>query len=362
MPRRRKVGLSSAQDRYLGYVHNLITRDPLWYEFLRFPHFDKLYRSYFDPEGQDAQRQYWEHQDRLRRKWGVDVKPLPPWPHEAPEGSLDESIAYLKDKNPRTWTSEELELYCDRMFSKGVRPQRLQTSGSWWPLQWTVNSGCVGRELMNELHPLDRGARGFWTGTTSSCLSLVQGVPVEGWDGYHGRPCFGAHRVSLDQAHTVTLEVDLASITIRNLDDIAAEIKKVLRTTLPFAQNAPKRKSPKDLDFLRTITPKAFDRALKAYDLHMREGLTLAETAKRLKRSQTRVEADVKRVYRAIHRKDHTARRRRIDNPAKGIEPYHCPKHAPKGCPEGCKHMNDWLTKVNRVLPTDTTGTHRGTR
>jgi predicted ArsR family transcriptional regulator len=153
------------------------------------------------------------------------------------------------------------------------------------------------------------------------------------------------------------MEVNLASITRRNLQDVAAEVKKIISTALEYA--APRHG---ELDFLPTISSKMFDRAIAAYDLHMREGLTLTEIAKRKRWSPDQVEKDVKRIYRAIHRKGYTARRRRIDTPAEGFELYHCDKHAPKECPEGCEYMNDWLTKFNRTSPTDTTGSGRRSR
>lgn len=79
----------------------------------------------------------------------------------------------------------------------------------------------------------------------------------------------------------------------------------------------------------------------------MKEGLSFAEIARRLKISPSRVEENVKRIYRAIHRKLYTARRRRIDAPAEGIALYCCPKYA-QDCPPGCHFMKNWLESANR--------------
>lgn len=352
MAKTRKVGLVHRERRLLGYLRALITRDPLTDEFLQSPCSMRL--------TDDDYKLYCKYQDRFSLKWGVGVSvdALPPWPSELSNEQIPDR---LKDfKNKKEWDHSDLALWCHWMFASGIKPKHVMVGLSSWPIRWTVNGGCVGRDLLNRI--LDAGKErflyGFFDSFTTACKELSEGRLTEGWDGYHGRPCFALRQEDLNSAHSVTLEVDLASITTRNLNDVAKEIKQTLKAVLKYAPHAPKRKQSGDLDFLRTISPKQFDLTITAYDLHMREGLTLAETARRLGRSQTRIEADVKRIYLAIHRKGYTARRRRLDTPAEGIEKYYCPKHG-RGCPEKCEYMNTWLERANRALPTESTGTGR---
>jgi hypothetical protein len=351
MPRRRKVGITHFSKILTRYLLELVVRDPLTHNFLA--------SSYYEPQSDEDWKHYHEHQSKFIAKWGVNVKPLPPGPSELPENQIDERVKHLKDK--KKWDKYDLEAWCQWMFAAGIKPKHIRISNSWWPLQWTVNGGCVGRELNRKLLSLDCGAKGYWDGTMSACLSLAQGSPVEGWDGYHRRqPCFGTRRVSLDQAHTVTLEVDLAGITTRNLEDIVVEIKKVLGTVLPLAHKASKRNNPKELDFLRTITPRVFTLALRAYDLHIDEGLSFVKIARKLKSDGFRisaqsVEENVKKLHRAIFRAPYTAKRRRIDTPAQGVPVYDCPDHQ-RACPETCQHMKQWESRIYKTLPTDFTG------
>lgn len=356
MARSRKTGITHHRKNRSHYLLALVQRDPLTSEFLNSP--------YYEPQTDEAWRCYWEYQSRFRQKWGVDVTPLPPQPSELLEGQIPDRVRHLKDK--KQWDRYDLEAWRQWVFASGIKPKHVMISNPWWPIQWTVNRGCVGRTLSDSLYRSYRKG-GIWHGTTTECVNRSHGHRAEGWDGCHRRSCFGAYGVSLDQAHTLNLEVDLASITTRNLEDIAVEIKEILRTVLPFAPNAPKQKSPKDLDFLRTITQKAFDRALKAYDLHIKEGLTFARTAQRLKRegvriSPDRVEQDVKQIYRAIYREGYKASRRRRDNPAVGQPDYNCPDHLPlspgqlPSCPKTCKNLQAFAKRVYLTLPTDYTG------
>ncbi len=357
MARARRPGFALLEERRIGYLSKLILRDPLTHDFLRFPHFDKLY----SPD-RAAQQTYWKHQDQLYAKWGVTVRPIPPPFEQVPESLRDDTLKALSDRRP--WNSEDLELYCDLLFSKGVRATRVVVSGQIHPIRYTFNDGCVAPELIEKWATLHEGRqwpKGYWDSGMAACRELAQGRRTEGWDGYHGRPCFGVYGRPLDQAHTVNIKVDLAELTTRNLKDLAVEVAKLLRAALQLAPNAPRGRDPHALAFLRTITPRAFDRALKAYDLHVSEGLTLAETARRLKMSPTRVEEGVKQIYLAIHRTRYTARRRRLDTPAQGMPEYHCPQHG-RDCPDSCPYMMDWWQRVNRTLPTDTTGSGRHPR
>lgn len=348
MPRRTRVGLTDRYRTIGPFLHALVSRDPLT---------RNLFDS-FDPKLEEESPGYREYEAEIAHKWGVDVKLHPPQPHELSDDQIPERIRHLKNKKP--WDRFDLEAWRQWMFDAGIRPKYLGISFSWWPLRWTVNRGCVVAGVERGILDSPKGhtPRGFYDRLTSGCKELSQGGHVEDWDGHHCVPCFGRLKVPLHQAHVLNVEVDLTAMTFRHLEDVAREFKAIVRHVLPFAPKTSKEEGLQALAFLRTITPKTFDRAITAYDLHMGEGLTIAEIARRLKRSQTRVEADVKRVYRAIYRKEYTARRRRLDTPARGVLAYTCPQHD-RDCPKTCIYMTDWLQRVNRLLPTDTTGSGR---
>ncbi len=354
MARTRKVGLDQLAQRRRGYLLELIKRDPLTQDFLKFPHFNRLYSAV-----PDVQRDYWKFQDQLEAKWGVIVRPLPPPPNEVPEALFSDRLEELRKKQLRDWDEEDLELYCDKLFSKGVRPTTIAVKSAEHPIRYTVNDSCVTPALEGKLldPPKGRCPKGFWSRGTTECLELARGRLTAGWDGFHCRPCFGSRTAVLDQAHSVTISVNLAQVTVRNLEDLAKEFKQILRHVLQFASNAPHAKLTDALDFLRTVSPMRFAKALRVYDLHMVQGLGFAAIA-RLKGvgpSANQVERAVKLLYRAIYRAPYTARRRRLDTPAQGEPEYRCPQHY-RDCPKNCQHMRDWWKRVSRTLPTDYSG------
>lgn len=354
MPRTRKVGLSEQQKHLTRCLYELVLRDPLVHTFLNFPDFDKLYSDNLQIRAK-AELEYVRHRHKIASKWHVNVLPMPPPYEQIPEELRDTTLESLVRRQP--WGLSEYRQYRDLLFPKGVRPTQVMMEKPYDFLGYTFNRGCVGPRLVQQWLPiaLSGAVKNFWYRRDEPSPKLFRDELGKGGD--HIDPCFAYFGLPLDQIHTVNIEVNLASITGRNLQDVASEVKKIISTALSYA--APWYG---ELDFLRTISPKVFDRAIAAYDLHMREGLTFSEIARRKRWSPDRVEKNVKRIYRAIHRKGYTARRRRIDTPAEGIKLYHCDKHAPKECPEGCEYMNDWLTKFNRTSPTDTTGSGRRPR
>ncbi len=375
MPRTRQIGLDLPQRRFLGYLQVLIERDPLTHEFLRFPDFDKLYF----PDAHKAHEGYCEYLIKLHEKWNVLVWPFTAF-EQVPEVLREEALTALGGSWPPK-SANEFERYCELLLSKGIHPTGVSVKRDDFPLHYTFNRGCVGPELARNwpesrepgILPgfLERGGRRCVTfprtreDLTHALVHAFDDIGQEAspqsplGELSHTFQCFGVYGRPLDEIHTVNIEVDLGAITHRNLQDLAADITKILRTALRYANS--KHRTPNELNFLRTITPMAFQRAVMAYDLHMSEALTLAQIARRERRSPSRVEEDVKKIYRAIHRKGYVARRRRLDTPAEGIEPYRCPAHK-RDCPEGCQYMNDWITKLNPLLPSDTTGTPRRIR
>ena len=176
---------------------------------------------------------------------------------------------------------------------------------------------------------------------------------------------------------TLTITLDLSRMTEWDLDRVARDLKKVIRLAL---KNCPRVASsdPPELAFLRTTTEMNFARDLGRYDRHMAQGLNYRliaalETSNKPTPDsrehprvglpvarESSVEESVKRIYWAIRRKPYRARRRRIDTPAQGIEPYSCSRegHA-KGqtCDKACP---TWIAYKERlVLPSDRSGVGR---
>jgi len=353
MARNRKVGLGPLTERRLGYLLELIKRDPLTKDFLKFQHFDKLYSG--NPV---VMRDYWKFQDALEKKWGVIVRPIPPPLEQIQEALLDDELKALGKRRP--WNSEDLELYCDKLFSKRVDPTRIMVESAEHPIRYTVNNGCIAPALAGELvdPPNGRPPKGFFDYPSTEHLELAQGRSPAGWDGFHARPCFARSGAPLNRAHSVTLSINLTQVTIRQLEDLAKEFKQILRHVLPFAPNAPHLKSFHELDFLRTISPRRFATALMVYDFHMGEGLNFAAIARKkvVRGSANKVERDIKLLYRAIHRTSYQARRRLLDTPAQDEPMYYCPQHGDKECPGKCQYMLDWYKRIDKKLPTDYSG------
>lgn len=349
MARTRKVGLSEYGEHFRRCRDELIIRDPLIHDLLNHPYF---YQRSSDEEGLvKTANQYARLRQQIAGKWLVEVHPIPPPYEQLSEELWDTALESLEKRQP--WGRSEYEEYSTRLFFKGVRPTRVLITERNSFFDYTFNRGCVGPKLI-EFTRAEAIDAGFWY--RSHAPTTWERLYGPKKNKRHHLRCFECCGLSIDDIHTINFEIDTAHITGRNLQDIVTEMKKIFRTV--FRHTA---RQDGALNFLLTITPKAFLRAITAYDLHMCKGLRFAEIAKRKEWSPDQVERDVKRIYRAIYRKDYTARRRRLDTPAEGIGLYNCPAHG-RDCSKGCQYMSSWLKKVNRVLPTDTTGSGRRPR
>jgi hypothetical protein len=194
---------------------------------------------------------------------------------------------------------------------------------------------------------------------------------------WHRQMCLSTTGQPLDQAHSVSVSINLAYVTQRDLNRIATAVKQIVRAATKFSPHRPlkgQKHTGLALDFLRTITQERFALALKRYDSWV-TGDTFSKIASveadaRLSGSPPRhlkgtsadqVEKDIKQIYLAIHRRSLNARRRRTEAPAVGFEQYHCPQHG-HGCLEDCGYMNDWYRKARAVLPPDVGRTVRRPR
>lgn len=174
---------------------------------------------------------------------------------------------------------------------------------------------------------------------------------------------------------TLSITINLAQVTQWDLDRLAKQIKGAVREGLKALPDD-FRRDPSPLGFLRTVSERQFSKDLRRYDLHMTHGLSfrlIALLEKLEKRGKTlpekarsrpvrmnvpgesAVREAVARIYQAIYRKLYRARRRRLDAPAEGVSPYHCPEHG-NGCSLQCKHLKEWWKRVQRTLPTDYSG------
>jgi hypothetical protein len=185
---------------------------------------------------------------------------------------------------------------------------------------------------------------------------------------WHRQLCLATTGRPLDQAHSVSVSIDLAHVTQRDLSRIATTVKRIVRAATKFSPHRPSKgqeQSGLALDFLRTITAERFALALKRYDSWVTgdtfSKIARAEANARLSGSPPRhlrgtsadqVEKDIKQIYFAIHRRSLRARRRRTEAPAVGFDQYQCPQHG-RGCLEDCGYMKDWYRKVLPVLPPD---------
>lgn len=343
MARTRKVGLSEYEERFRGYRQELVVRDPFIHDLVNHPY---LYQRSSDQKRlTEIGNQFENLRRQIALKWLVDVFPMPPPYEQLAEELRDKALQRLEERYP--WGRAEYEEYALRLFSKGARPTCVLITETDSFLHYTFNRGCVGPGLV-EFTRAEAIDAGFtrWGRVTAPC-DRPYGPKV------HPLQCLGRLGLSVDDIHTINFEVSAAYVTGRNLQDIMVEMKKILRTV--FRRTAHRNA----LDFMYTITPKAFRRAITAYDLHMCEMLPFAEIARRKQWSPDQVERNVKRIYRAVYRTNYIARRRRLDTPAQGVRLYNCPAHQRGDCPEGCQYMNSWYRRVNRALPTDTTGSGR---
>lgn len=179
---------------------------------------------------------------------------------------------------------------------------------------------------------------------------------------------------------SVTFTVNLARVRTWDYERLASKFKdtiRLLRKMMPDdMKQRPSRDSKNQLAFVRTISEDKFQLYLRRYDLHMEQGLTFRQIAaleamerngqepeanrvgKRLKpvRGEDSVEKSVKVIHRAIFRTLYSARRRRLDAPARGARPFSCPDHPGGACNRNCGHLRAWHDEVRRTLPRDSTG------
>ena len=180
----------------------------------------------------------------------------------------------------------------------------------------------------------------------------------------------------------VTIQVPVSPMKVWGIDKIVASIGEVLRDALrncPSQDEAPLMRGtiPPQREFLFNAHEPVLRKDIERYKLYTQHGLTFRQIAafeyarekgrpiaienipKKIKidvPKESAVCESVTRIYEAIYLKPfYQARRRRLDAPAKGFSEYTCPEHG-RDCHEECQHLKEWLTKVNRTLPTDHTG------
>ena len=138
---------------------------------------------------------------------------------------------------------------------------------------------------------------------------------------------------------------------------------------------------PAPLRFLRHAQDKAFERDVERYRLYTAEGLSFRQIARleqqhrgydsideaaiaqvRRKRSSSPVRGEsavrmsVTRIAKVVQPQASAhARRRRLETPAVGVQPYACADHG-QDCPETCPNLRRWWDAVKATLPTSTTG------
>ncbi len=181
----------------------------------------------------------------------------------------------------------------------------------------------------------------------------------------------------------IFFQIDLSRVTIWDLQRLARDFKRILRASLLGSDKSLlgwPASEPKELAFLRTVGSDFFYRDLQRYDLHIKHGLTYrliallevegkANNLDQIPRQrrvgkkipvESSISDSVQRIYQAIYRKKYNSKRRRLDTPAVGMEPYHCPTHSEatpgRGCPRSCSHLKTWWSKVQPTLSSDQTG------
>lgn len=180
----------------------------------------------------------------------------------------------------------------------------------------------------------------------------------------------------------LTIRVPLSDLNKFDITRVTEAIKEAIYFAL---ENRPTRKEspgmiqliPAHRRFLGHCQEEVFQQDIERYKLHMDHQLNFRQIAffedeakkgkpiairdmpQKIKKDVTKESAvgeSVSRIYEAIYLKPFPkARRRRLDAPAEGIPEYNCPEHG-KDCPEKCQYLEEWMTKVNRTLPTDHTG------
>lgn len=186
------------------------------------------------------------------------------------------------------------------------------------------------------------------------------------------------------ESPSLFLQVVLSGISHWDIERLAKQFKAILRVSLKNHHDQysnfgtfPSSRVSKELKFIHTVTAANFARDLRRYDLHIFHGLTfrlIALFEEQLEkgqkessdipyqqkvgkqvRSESGVGDSIHRIYLAIHREKYKAKRRRIDTPARGIEPYKCPTHGSE-CSPKCAYLKKWIKRVSPTLPSDKTG------
>ena len=168
------------------------------------------------------------------------------------------------------------------------------------------------------------------------------------------------------------VELDLERIGVWDLAYLTNKFREFVRGAL---KKWKKGKGPPAVAPFRYVRLRTFRRDLRRYDLHMTHGLSfrliaftellerrgkkVPENLRRVRRpvrEESGVARSVHRIYRAIYGKPYNAKRRRLDHPAQGFGPYHCPDHPRNCCDWSCKHLRDWMKRIKPTLPSDKTG------
>jgi hypothetical protein len=343
MPRATLRSLEAAVVRILEYKAALIQRDPLYHQLEPVPFPAQLGLPADSPEISKAWRRYLAPRRELARKYHVS------W------------VDVLRLDTGQT----QLRIHAGA-------PQTT----------YTVNEGCFSTNLEEKL------LNALGSRTTGHLIREVWCLGDDGPSmlrpGRHDRECYGTRGLSIDQAHTVTMTVDLSSVTIWNLQALANEFKALVRTALKLAPRPVQKGEPERLKFLATIQPEQFRTDLRRYDLRMKHGLSYRQTARAegfrnkgleipkntLKRKvgdevrgEDAVEESVKRIYLAIHgrqfrqRKGYGRMTRDASAPGLPLPTFSCPTHG-SDCPsvEDCTYLKTWMDAVEAELPSDQTG------
>jgi hypothetical protein len=354
------------------YLRDLIWRDPLTQEFLRQPHPDRIGDD-SSLQAQEAWKRYRREQDRIRRKWGATVRPLPPAPEDAGAGRYfglgpAHANAYLRELAAKAnWTIDEQESYRETMFRHGAPAVAIEFEDMLPQIEFTVNDGCLTTALLEKMHDLHTEGLSWWA---------RGGCPAsEG----HLEPC-GIHRSrqasDRNLPRSLTIKVPLVTFVPRSSEDrmsagsdplvglARTDVPDIGQTVIQLVRAAlrhlPLPPAPTaDAGFLaplRRTTTRSFQRALGHYDAYVERGLTIRDISRETGLGEDTVLRDVKLIWQAIHRRRFQARRRRSDAPALGAPPYHCESHPDRDCPKNCPTLRAWWQAVRRTLPTDQTG------
>lgn len=169
------------------------------------------------------------------------------------------------------------------------------------------------------------------------------------------------------QPPLLTVQIDLSTVTQHDLERIASEVKKLVRTalrSLPRDVYTDHSTDLSELRFLRVRSKVHFSQDLRRYDLYM-SGRTYHQIAdleaqgQRRRPSEDSIEKSIRKIYLAIHRKPPQSRRRRLDAPAEGMEVYACPEHPAGDCTEQCPYLSDYKKRFDATAPGPNSGMGR---